>query len=351
MADKWTDATWSPVVGCTKVSPGCDHCYAETMARRLRAMGRPEYQAAHDGAGWTGRAVCIPERLEQPLKWRKLRHVFVVSMGDLFHIDVPNEYIAAVFGVMAATPQHTFQILTKRPGSMLAWFRWFGGRANGGGTGQLCIAHANDSMGRWGEKELDGSPAWPLPNVWLGTTCEDQQRADERIPLLLQCPAAVRFVSVEPMLGEIDLGLQSATCNCCPRWSSRWVRLKRHVKPEPILAATGIARGCWAARGGIYRATSNRHGALCIDTPGGRLGIKPDEFDCLPSLDWVICGGEFGHGARPMHLDWVRSLRDQCQAAEVRFFYKQGPGDYGSRHGKLPVLDGRILDDMPWRTS
>lgn len=171
----WTDATWNPIVGCSKTSPGCAHCYAETMGRRLRAMGRPEYQDAHDGQGWTGRTVFVPERLSQPLRWRKPRMIFVCSMGDLFHESVPFEHVAAVWGVMAACPEHTFQVLTKRPERMAEFLaRRVGGK-------------------------------WPLPNVWLGTTTEDQRRADERIPHLLRCPAAVYFVSGEPLLSSLTL--------------------------------------------------------------------------------------------------------------------------------------------------
>jgi len=298
---EWTDATWNPVVGCAKASPGCARCYAETMGRRLRAMGRPEYQEAHDGLGWTGRAVCLPERLGEPLRWRKPRRVFVVSMGDLFHETVPFEFVAAVWGVMAACPQHSFQILTKRPDRMRGWMEWQEERGEerrlssgivGSGVPFDCIVSAS-LFGATEVHRAGGALRWPLPNVWLGVTAEDQQRADERIPLLLQCPAAVRFMSVEPMLGEVDL--------------VRWTR----------------------PRWGAVNPLTN---------------LRPLESECL---DWCVCGSESGPGARPMRVEWARSLRDQCQRAGVPFFYKQGPGDHGPAPCKMPTLDGRQWAEMP----
>lgn len=251
MSDKskidWTDATWNPVVGCSHASPGCDHCYAERLAGRLEAMGQARYMGLTRDRRWTGEVRCVPEALDQPLHWRAPRAVFVCSMGDLFHEAVPFEFIAAVFGVMAATPHHTYQVLTKRPERMREFFSWI--RLHGpkdspvGWTWQTQIQSPRTT----------GHAPWPLPHVWLGTTVEDQRRADERVPHLLECPAAVRFVSVEPMLGAIEL--------------------------------TDHLRGC--------------------------------------HLDWVICGGETGPGARPMHPDWARGLRDQCSAAGVPFYFKQ----------------------------
>ena len=178
MADKtgieWTDATWNPVTGCTKVSEGCDHCYAETIAHRF--AGTKAYPNGFD-------VTLRPERLDQPLRWKRPRKVFVNSMSDLFHSDVPDDYIAQVFEVMTKAQQHTFQVLTKRPGRMRSL---------------LSRRSFRDNFAHWGQP-------WPLPNVWLGTSVETQRWADVRIPLLLDTPAAIRFLSCEPLLGPIDL--------------------------------------------------------------------------------------------------------------------------------------------------
>ena len=231
----WTDATWNPVTGCTPCSEGCAHCYAARMAKRLAGrFGYPE------GDGFAV-AVHPGDRFTAPLRWSKPRRVFVCSMGDLFHEDVPYEAIAAVWDVMGDCPQHQFQVLTKRPARMLEIVR-----------------------------ALNLSAA---PHVWLGVTAENQQRADERIPLLLQMPDAVRFVSVEPMLGPVDL----------------------------------------AAYVGRY------HCGGCVGDPGG----DPDCPGHDDLLDWVICGAETGPGARPMATGWATDLEDQCNAAGVPFFFKQ----------------------------
>ncbi|MFC4373347.1 DUF5131 family protein [Nocardia halotolerans] len=238
---EWTDQTWNPVTGCEKVSPGCDHCYAEGIAHRF--AGTPQFP---NGFGVTLR----PERLEEPLHWRKPRRVFVNSMSDLFHADIPDEFIAKVFATMARAPQHTFQILTKRPGRM---------RALLADTQKLLEATTDEETAA----AIYDAP-WPLPNVWLGVSAEDQKWARVRIPVLLDTPAAVRFVSAEPLLGPIDL--------------SMW------------------------------------------------LENDPGKF-VVPPLDWVIVGGESGHGARPMHPDWARGLRDQCVGAAIPFLFKQW-GEY-----------------------
>ena len=184
-----------------------------------------------------------------------------------------------------------------------------------------------------------------LGNLWLGVSVEDQATADVRIPRLLEIPAKVRFLSVEPMLGPVDVGLQSATCKCCPRWPSRWVRLNRTVRADWPLTKE---KADMCAPPGIYLAHSNQHGALAVNTPGGLLGIKPDEFECLPGLDWVICGGESGPGARPLNPEWVRSLCDQCVTAGVPFFFKQWGGNKKiDGHWGGNVLDGKVWNQTP----
>jgi protein gp37 len=188
---QWTGITWNPVTGCDAISPGCDHCYARVMARRLKAMDSPRYQAdGHPVTSGPGFAVTIhPEALEMPFRWRTPRLVFAVSMGDLFHARVPDAFIAAVFTVMAATPQHTYQVLTKRPRRVRALL-------TSPGFHFLCAAAA---MARG--LDLEGTP-WPLPNVWLGTTIESDRYA-WRAGVLRDVPAAVRFISAEPLLSPL----------------------------------------------------------------------------------------------------------------------------------------------------
>lgn len=281
---EWTDATWNPTTGCRKVSPGCLNCYAERMSHRLRRMGRPEYQDATNGQGrFTGRVATLLDRLSEPLCWRKPRRVFVNSMSDLFHKDVPFEFIAKVFGVMSLAPQHTFQILTKRSERMLEWFKWIKTQweqlgveyEDGSRDANIVLQFLADAdIGQSVSWEYFPQP-WPLPNVWLGVSTEDQERADERIPNLLRCKAAVRFLSCEPLLGPLDL--------------------RRYL-----------------------------HHAPCPEHPSE--GTKAASFGCMgcsDRLQWVIAGGESGPNARPMHPDWIKSIRDQCVAARVPFFFKQ----------------------------
>lgn len=237
--------TWNPVTGCAKVSPGCDNCYAERITERFHGKGSfAEVKLHHD-------------RLDAPLRWRKPRRVFVNSMSDLFHDSVPSAFIAAVFDVMRQTPQHTYQILTKRPGRMRSLMR----------------------------TAVPGE-GWPLPNVWLGVSVEDQKRADLRVPALLETPAAVRFLSCEPLLSSVDLS--------------------RYLTPAPL----GDKLWCPTARRQIDVIGS----AACTCTGSHQIGQR---------LHWIIAGGESGPGARPMHPDWPRQLRDQCTAARVPFFFKQ----------------------------
>lgn len=269
---EWTDVTWNPVTGCDRVSPGCEHCYAATMARRLKAMGSPRYQTDGDPrTSGPGFGVAVHEDvLDLPLKWRKPRRVFVNSMSDLFHPRVHPNFIAEVWARMAATPQHTYQVLTKRP-------KYLRTMVNDPKLARETWWILNDLID---EKVKEDEPlaqrmlealialqepgGWPLPNVWLGVSVEDQQRANERIPVLVDTPAAVRFLSCEPLLGPVDLTRWTWVNPAVPQWS-HYARL----------------------------------------------------------IDWVIVGGESGPGARPMHPQWARDLRDQCVAAGIPFFFKQ----------------------------
>jgi protein gp37 len=260
---EWTDATWNPTRGCTRVSEGCRNCYAEMMAARFSDPGQWGHGFAEMKAGdhrWTGKVELIESQLLLPLHWRKPRKIFVNSTSDLFHESLPDEAIDRVFAVMALCPQHTFQVLTKRPERMQAWAQR---NATGGH-----IFHVASTIG----KPLSG--IWPLPNVWHGTSIEDQATADERIPRLLQAPAAIRFVSYEPALGPVD----------------------------------------------FRRIVSETHQ---IDTLRGWVKFDRPSPDDFRYLDWIIVGGESGSNARPMHPDWARSVRDQCSAACVAFFFKQ----------------------------
>lgn len=237
-AIEWTEVTWNPTTGCDRISPGCDNCYALTLSKRLKAMGQAKYQNDGDprtsgqGFGLT----LHPQTLDAPYSWRGSRTVFVNSMSDLFHEEVPLEFIQSVFAVMADTPQHQYQVLTKRAQRLAT---------------------------------LAPQLAWP-PNVWIGVSVETQ-RYSFRVDYLRRVPAAVRFVSAEPLLGPLRLGL-----------------------------------------GGI---------------------------------DWVIVGGESGHGARPVKAEWVEDIRDDCAESGVPFFFKQWGGRTPKAGGRL--LDGRTWDAMP----
>ena len=285
---QWTDKVWNPVTGCTKVSAGCKNCYAERIADRKLP-----------GGGFTDRSFtdvrCHPERLNVPLRWRKPRKVFVNSMSDLFHKDVRHEFMAAVFGVMAACPRHSFQVLTKRPDEMLGFFDWVSTRRDGVSDVReyhlpldVCWAEAVRHTGRLDIRDFD---VWPLPNVWLGVSVEDQRTADERIPLLLQTPAAVRFVSYEPALGPLWFRMHPGrTCRC----------------QVPCNGCAGL---------------------------GDDWHIALEEGK---QLDWLIVGGESGPGARPCDVAWIRSAVEQCRVAGVPVFVKQDSGPRSGMQGRIP---------------
>lgn len=268
MGDKtgilWTDATWNPLTGCSRVSDGCKFCYAEARAG-TRLKDSPRYKGltkmTANGPRWTGEIRVIDEVLDQPIRWTKPRLVFVNSMSDLFHENVSFADIALIFGVMAASPNHTFQTLTKRPKRMLEWFQWLTEKAKEAAGDEYDLSGASeltyimDEAAHRFPRKVSCGASWPLPNVWLGVSTENQKAADERIPLLLQCPAAVYWISYEPALGPLDLAMYLS----------------------------------------VYS--------------GG--------------LDWVVAGGESGKNARPAHPDWFRDLRDQCLASEVPYIFKQ----------------------------
>jgi protein gp37 len=227
---EWTDVTWNPVTGCSKLSAGCDHCYAERFSERFRGTPGHPFQAGFD-------LTLRPERIEQPLKWRQPRMIFVNSMSDLFHKEIPSAFVARVFDTMERAHWHTFQVLTKRSSLMRDFLRR-----------------------RYGTQRAP-------KHMWFGVSVEDGTKTS-RIRHLREAPAGIRFLSIEPLIAPIG----------------------------------------------------------CIDLTG---------------IDWVIVGGESGPGARPMHIDWVREVRDQCLDRKVAFFFKQ----WG---GLRPKSGGRKLDDKEW---
>ncbi len=248
---EWTEQTWNPIIGCSKTSEGCANCYAEKTAARLARIETTAYygEVVEDGQ-WNGKTAFIDSQMRKPLDRKKPTLYFVGSMTDLFHSKTAIQHVNRVFWTMGFCSQHRFIVLTKRPEMM-----------------QMYMGFQKDFCERY-------NFTYPLPNVILGVTAENQEQADKRIPILLDTPAAARFVSIEPMLGPVDL--------------------------------TAIM--------------GNRFGEIW-----NTLDTEWDENACKngPALDWVICGGESGPGARPIHPDWARSLRDQCKEAGVPFFFKQ----------------------------
>lgn len=283
----WTDATWNVVGGCAKVSPACDNCYAIRMSNRMQANPKAPERYRNtvvktgDGLEWSGRVSLDWNALAdpQPFRWTKPRLIFVESMGDLFHPAVPEDFIAKVWQVMSECPWHVFLILTKRPKRMREVLSHFHRVDYRGDGGYGLIEHAPSGL----YMQIDAE--WPLANVGLGVTIENQKWADVRIPELLACPAAFRFVSIEPMLGKVNLERYLTHCDGCGN------------------------------RGSVAYAMEGAGRSLCRD-----VCVKRGEG---PALDWILCGGESGPNARPVHPYPVRHLRDQCVANGVPFHFKQ----------------------------
>lgn len=297
---EWTDATWNPVTGCTLVDRGCENCYAARLAAtRLQHHPSRAGLTRTNVAGvakWTGEVRFNEQWLDQPLRWTKPRRIFVCAHGDLFHEDVPDDWIDRIFAVMALCPQHTFQVLTKRPERAA---KYFDARRDGDPWAEAAD-WLSDLLDLENHAVVLEPKDIPLPNVWLGTSISDQASAEARIPHLLACPAAVRFVSVEPMLGPVDL---------------RCVRVEDEDVAMNIDALA------------VQHIWYNLYG-------GGRL-------------DWVICGGESGPGARvwPGFDAAARSLRDQCQVAGVAFFMKQMAG--ARKSAMPPIPDDLMVREFP----
>lgn len=292
MGDKskieWTDATWNPIRAqslltgkpgwhCEHVTPGCENCYAERLNLRLGTG-----YSFKPGHRQDVRLFIDEKMLQAPLRWKRPRMIFVCSMSDLFADFVPDEWIDQVFAVMALSTRHTFQVLTKRSARMRAYVSSGAWERIKDQASKILSARARQDI-----RALSWDlPAWPLPNVWLGISSEDQQRADERIPDLLNTPAVVRFVSYEPALGPVDFtldGLWNEQCSAC-------------------------ADGCY------HDPETNE--PLCGSCDGSG---KSDDI----GIDWIIAGGESGPDARPANPQWFRDVRDQCETARVAFFMKQ----------------------------
>lgn len=332
MGDKtyieWCDATWNPLIGCSLVSAGCENCYAMKVAHRFQ--GTHKHYAGttvlgKHGPRWTGLVNQAPLAiLDQPLRWTRARFVFVNSMSDLFHETVPFEFIAAVFGVMAASPQHVFQVLTKRPERAVKFFEWVArfaddqrevAEAPSTKRVRVCLRAAFYLLG--GEKGIsvksrkaldvvrnedvaNASVSWPLDNVWIGTSVEDQPSAELRIPKLAQIPAAVHWISAEPLLGPVDfmsfLWKQCEDCNGLA-----------------VVGPDGEACNC------------------------ARYGRRAG-YELTRTIDWMVVGGESGPGARPMAVSWAESILDQCKRAEVPTMFKQW-GDWVPYSGEIKLVN------------
>lgn len=296
----WATHSWNPLRGCSPISPGCRNCYASTMAHRFSRYGQPFFGFSERGR-WTGKVELIPEILAEPLRWRKPKgRVFVNSMSDTFHEALTFEQIAAIFGVMACCPDSTFLVLTKRARRMREWFQWVDeqGRylqSRGGFEAQFCLGKALKILSPECQERV--SAPWPLRNVWLGVSAENQARAFERIPHLLEVPAALRWVSAEPLLEDITI---------------------RFSMPDPGLRTR--TTGDWKSG---------------------------------PAVQWVVVGGESGPGARQCQVEWIRSLKDECKAAEVACFVKQlganycdAEGGIGGRQARTDLCEIRRLSDL-----
>ena len=308
MGDKtgieYLNATWNTIKGCSHVSPGCDNCWAERQAARFGKPGEHFHGLTEEGC-WAGKAKFYDKELYKPIHWKRPRRIGVCFMGDLFHESLTHLEVAQVFAVMSYAKQHTFMVLTKRPQRMKEFLVWAGSRVC---PSECLYDYIEDDIDI--DYERDIAP-WPLPNVWLGVSVEDQTTANDRIPLLLECPGH-HYISAEPLLGPIDIDLA------------------------------------------MYGEGDTRFGGM------NAFGFT-DGFGYEACLRGVIVGGESGPGARPMHPNWVRSIRDQCKEADVPFFFKQWgefvPGeidiDGNIKYRKIGkrlagrTLNGKTYEEIP----
>lgn len=301
---EWTDSTWNPTKGCSRVSEGCRHCYAETIAGRFSYPGQAFHGfalAGKPGSLWTGKVALTPSALDQPFHWKKPRKVFVNSMSDLFHEGLSDEQIASVFAVMIRAKHHTFQVLTKRAKRMRDTFAGFRGRGF-----WMMVANMIDDAEGAGAHNAYNRGRIPPQNVWLGVSVEDQQTADERITYLCDTPAAKRFVSYEPALGPVDFERWLYVPTICRSCGSSRSHYDTNPKDLPVVGTCLL-------------------GAPLTGEPGATrcTACQSLEVDDLPPLDWIIVGGESGQKARVFELAWARATRVQCMNANTACFVKQ----------------------------
>lgn len=374
---EWTDATWNPVIGCAKVAQGCKNCYAEKMSKRLRSMGQSEYGDVLTIEGqFNGQIRTRPEMLDKPLRWKKPRMVFVNSMSDLFHKDVPFEFIDQVYAVMLASAilnnrPHTYQVLTKRPERMLEYFNRRIPRDHvkawaEAGDGIVHLDNENVLfsemvMGHtslpWDDKDIalhgyESKPwthlkgVFPLPNVWHGVSIANQPDADKNIVELLRVPSAIRFVSAEPLVSEVYL-------------QQNWLRASTHQHLRLDIAGAlqnkqfrgFMEDGKPMPESAVKLELERRFAAGEKYFPMGDCPEFSTDTGCpghrSPALDWVIVGGESGPGARPFDIAWARSIIQQCKAANVPVFCKQ----LGSRAVSVTTEDGEQRYTNHWTTK
>ena len=289
----WTDKSWNPIRGCSRVSEGCRHCYAETMAARFSDEGQPYYQLAKrtsSGPKWTGKVSFIHKHLLDPVRWQKPVRVFTNSMSDVFHEELSHEDIAAIFAVMAVAKRHTFQVLTKRSERMKDWFKWAGRLSMPEllGYARAKLKDHPEDLKTFDRADAEmGAYTWPLPNVWIGVSVENQEAADKRIPDLLATPAVIRFLSCEPLIGSVSL--------------MDW----------------------------LFDPTGN------FRTHKGKRQFE-NVAKAGHGLHWVIAGCESGPGMRPCEHQWLRTLREECKAAGVKYFLKQATAAQEGGHRLYP---------------
>lgn len=294
---EYLDRSWNPIaMRCTPCSPGCAHCWHLAMCKRHAA--NPTLPKALREARGGGKPVLLEDVLTAPLRWRKPQRIGPMFMGDIGHPDIPFEWLDRLFAVMALTPQHGYVVLTKRPERMLEYLS--DPRTNERTARASVFLVPNETLAQKGiapelqQEAMAGWTKWPLPNVGGLVTVCNQEEADRNIPINLQTPWAWRGVSIEPMLGPIDF------------WPNRWLYERDEL---------GACHCC-------------------------KMSVRCRSNPSFPRLDWVILGGETGPGARPMDLNWARSVRDQCQAAGVPFFFKKdSTGSW--------TLDGREWREFP----
>ena len=318
----WTEESWNPVIGCTKIATGCKNCYAERFAWRLACMGKSYYNAVADKNGWTSNVLCREDTLKIPLHWRNPRKIFVCSMGDLFHEKVPFEDIDKVIGTIELCQQHILQILTKRPERALEYFKsnsddraesinlaiekFTGGHLAGDDmVNEFCKQKGitrkyrdrlNYNENIWVNRTWQ-KPLWPAPHIWIGTSISTQADADKNIPILLQIPAAVRFVSLEPMLERVDI------------LKYLWLRQKCVGK-----------KGCGFTGASYEFDNPKKDGAYRCPQCG-----KNHSYLVTDSIDQLIIGCESGPKQRPCEIEWIRDAVRQCKEAGVACFVKQVP--------------------------